>query len=306
MMSNSEAPLPFDGIGEDSIPELVRLGDQLTRAREGAGLSLDALGKKLRVEPRLLQALEKGDHNKLPEGVFIVALARRIAETLNVNLEEGIANVRESRLMERRPAGPSKPSGHGSPDLSVSTSEATRNPPRPTPSLSRRRSIPLWGWPLAALLTALGATAAWLLLAPSPSRGPSASPELEPTPAPAPAPERAIPHPSSLQPTKGTKAGSISSNAPAADTLRLQANEPSWLEVRDANGKTIFEGTFNGERSFPLGRGLEVMTGRPHAVRAAIGPGLATPLGGVDDIRWKRFSPKVLTPAAPPPPTPSP
>jgi cytoskeleton protein RodZ len=304
MKSNSETPLPFDGVGEDSIPELVRLGDQLTRAREAAGLSLDALGKRLRVEPRLLQALERGDHNKLPEGVFIVALARRIAETLNVNLEEGIVGVRQSRLMERRPAGPAKASGDGGPDLSASPSEAIRNPPRPTPSLARRRSIPLWGWPLAALLTTLGATAAWLLLAPSPSRGPSASPELAPTPAPA--PEQAIPQPSSLQPTQGTKAGSISSNTPAADTLRLQANEPSWLEVRDANGKTIFEGTLNGERSFPLGRGLEVMTGRPHAVRAAIGPGQATPIGGVNDIRWKRFSPKVLTPAAPPPPTPSP
>ena len=301
MMSDPVAPLSFDGVGEDFIPELVRLGEQLMRAREGAGLSLDALAARLRVEPRLLQALEQGDHRKLPEGVFIVALARRIAGTLNANVEEGITNVRQSRLMEHRPTGTSKPSGDASPDLAPRLTEPTRKPPRQTQSLSGRPGpIPLWGWALAALLTALGATAAWLLLAPSPSRRPSASPEPEPTPAP----ERAVPPPTSLQPTQGTKPGGISSTG--ADTLRLQASEPSWMEVRDANGKTLFEGTLNGERSFPLGRGLEVMAGRPYAVRASIGPGQATPLGGVDDIRWKRFGPKALTPAAPPPPTPSP
>jgi transcriptional regulator with XRE-family HTH domain len=300
MMSDPEAPLSFDGVGEDFIPELVRLGEQLMRAREGAGLSLDALAARLRVEPRLLQALEQGDHRKLPEGVFIVALARRIAGTLNANVEEGIANVRQTRLMEYRPAGTSKPSGDASPDLAPRLTEPTRKPPRQTPSLSGRPPIPLWGWALTALMTALGATAAWLLLAPSPSRRPSASPEPEPTPAP----ERAVPPPTSLQPTQGTKPGGISSTG--ADTLRLQASEPSWMEVRDANGKTLFEGTLNGERSFPLGRGLEVMAGRPYAVRASIGPGQATPLGGVDDIRWKRFGPEALTPAAPPPPTPSP
>jgi len=299
-MSDPVAPLSFDGVGEDFIPELVRLGEQLMRAREGAGLSLDALAARLRVEPRLLQALEQGDHRKLPEGVFIVALARRIAGTLNANVEEGITNVRQSRLMEHRPTGTSKPSGDASPDLAPRLTEPTRKPPRQTPSLSGRPPIPLWGWALTALMTALGATAAWLLLAPSPSRRPSASPEPEPTPAP----ERAVPPPTSLQPTQGTKPGGISSTG--ADTLRLQASEPSWMEVRDANGKTLFEGTLNGERSFPLGRGLEVMAGRPYAVRASIGPGQATPLGGVDDIRWKRFGPKALTPAAPPPPTPSP
>jgi len=90
------------------------------------------------VEPRLLQALEQGDHRKLPEGVFIVALARRIAGTLNANVEEGITNVRQSRLMEHRPTGTSKPSGDASPDLAPRLTEPTRKPPRQTPSLSGR------------------------------------------------------------------------------------------------------------------------------------------------------------------------
>lgn len=295
-------PLSFDGVREEPIPELVRLGEQLTRAREGAGLSLDALAKRLRMEPRILEALERGEHHQLPEGVFIVALARRIAGTLNVDVEEGIANVRQSRLMDHRPTVPAPATGDPRPDLAPRPARPLRQSPRQTTSLPGRPAMPRWGWPLAALLTALGATAAWFLLAPSPSRGPSRAPELESSPSPA--PEPAVPQPSSNQPSQDTKPGGLSSTG--ADTLRLQASEPSWLEVRDASGKTLFEGTLSGERSFPLGRGLEVMAGRPYAVRASIGASQATPLGGVDDIRWKRFNPEALAPAAPPPPTPSP
>jgi transcriptional regulator with XRE-family HTH domain len=281
-MNNPVAPLSLDGVGEDSIPELVQLGESLMRAREGAGFSLDALAARLRVEPRLLQALEQGDHRRLPEGVFIVALARRIAGTLNMNVEEGIASVRQSRLMEPRPVDRSRSSRN--PDPAPRRTEPTHKLPRQTSGPFGRPPIPLWVWPLAALLTTLGATAGWLLLAPSP--------------------KRVVPPPSSLQPTQDIKPGAITSTG--TDTLRLQASEPSWLEVRDTNGKTLFEGTLTGERSFPLGRGLEVMAGRPYAVRASTGAGQAAPLGGVDDIRWKRFSPKPLMPAASPPPTPSP
>ncbi|MEB3257167.1 MAG: RodZ domain-containing protein [Cyanobacteriota bacterium] len=300
-MNEPVAPLSLDGVGEDSIPELVQLGEALMRAREGAGFSLEALAARLRVEPRLLQALEQGDHLRLPEGVFIVALARRIAGTLNANVEEGIASVRQSRLMEPRPVDRSRSSR--TPDPSPRRTEPTQKPPQQISGPSGRPvPIPLWGWALAALLTTLGATAGWLLQAPSPSRRPSPSPEPEPTPSPA--PERVVPPPSSLQPTQVTKPGAMTSNA--GNTLRLQASEPSWLEVRDTNGKTLFEGTLTGERSFPLGRGLEVMAGRPYAVRASTGTGQAAPLGGVDDIRWKRFSPQPLMPAASPPSTPSP
>lgn len=280
-------PLSFDGVREEPIPELVRLGEQLAQAREGAGLTLDNLAHRLRMEPRLLEALERGEHHQLPEGVFIVALARRIAGTLNVDVEEGIANVRQSRLMDLRRTGPAPATGDPRSDRAPRPARPPRQSQRQTAPVPGRPSMPRWGWPLAALLTALGATAAWVLLAPSPGRGPTPTPAVESSPTPS--PERAVPQPSSR-----------------SDTLRLQASEPSWLEVRDTNGKSLFQGTLSGERSFPLGRGLDVKAGRPYAVRASIGSGQATPLGGVDDIRWKRFSPEAPTPAAPPPPTPSP
>jgi cytoskeleton protein RodZ len=84
------------------------------------------------------------------------------------------------------------------------------------------------------------------------------------------------------------------------------ASEPSWVEVRDSRGRTLFEGTLSGEKTFPLGPGLEVIAGRPYAVSAAIGGAPASPLGGVDDIRWKRFTPGAVQPEGSPSSPPSP
>lgn len=297
----------------DTIPELVRLGEQLGQARERAGLSLEALARRLKVEPRLLQALEGGDHRQLPEGVFIVALARRIAGSLDANVEDAITNVRQSRLMDHKPPGTSPPSDE--PPLS-------RRPqaPIPGPQTLRRPSpagpsVP-WRWPLAALLVASGAGAAWLLLQQPPGRAPS-SPA---SPTPSSAPPVAPPVSADKPPGGGPSASQTSPNtsrapsptpapSPAAsdgDTLRLLASEPSWVEVRDSNGTTLFEGTLSGEKLFPIGRGLEVIAGRPYAVRAATGSTPPAPLGGVDDIRWKRFGPGAVTPRGPASSSPSP
>lgn len=312
------APLSTDAVGDPPIPELQRLGELLAQAREGAGLSLEGLAKTLRVEPRLLRALEQGDHQQLPEGVFIVALARRIAGILHINVDDAIDKVRQSRLMDYRPPGRRASS------LEALPSQLSR-PLQAAPVATRRRptaqasSMP-WRWPLAALIAACGAAALWLLLPQTPNRKPS-SPESRGPTSPAPtvvkppvakAPEgqqapgagRTV---TSVAPTPSpTPAPSASPTTDNSDTLRLQAKEPSWIEVRDSDGRTVFEGTLSGEKSFPLGRGLEVIAGRPYAVSGAVGAAPATPLGGVDDIRWKRFTPGSLTQAAPPPPVPTP
>lgn len=292
------APLSNNPVGDEPIPELLRLGEQLAQAREKAGLSPEALAGRLRVEPRLLRALEQGDHGQLPEGVFIVALARRMAGSLNANVDEAIASVRGSRLMQHRPPGRTPLLEEARSSLPRGSAQAPspsvghpRGPATPRPSLR-------WRWPLAALLTASGATAAWLLAPQNPNRGPSSPAAVPPTTRPAPTMQSPTP--------QAPSAGAPSPAAANADTLRLQAKEPSWVEVRDADGRTIFEGTLSGEKSLPLGRGLEVISGRPYAVTAAIGVAPGSPLGGVDDIRWKRFTPAGLTPAGPPSSSPKP
>ncbi|MBM5815041.1 MAG: helix-turn-helix domain-containing protein [Cyanobacteria bacterium K_Offshore_surface_m2_239] len=289
---------------EPLIPELRRLGQQLAQARQTAGMSQDALTQRLRLAPRQLQALEEGDHTRLPEGVFVVALARRVAEALNADVDEALQAVRESRLMRRsvpavRPASPEggaeeavrpvpPPIAPREADPGVPDS---RGPGAPPPSPVTVSSESQGGdfahhpgppgpdrWPLAALaaLVVAGALATVWLSRPRPSPQGVAT-----LPAPAPAP--------------GPVATPASATAPAAspaaaNSLRLQASEPSWVEVRDLGGRTLFEGILTGEKRFPVGSGIEVIAGRPHAVRASVGAAPAEALGSVTDIRWKRFS----------------
>jgi transcriptional regulator with XRE-family HTH domain len=84
---------------------------------------------------------------------------------------------------------------------------------------------------------------------------------------------------------------------PAASSLRLSSPEPSWLTVEDASGKTLYEGLFNGSRSFPIGAGLKVRAGRPDLVRASLDSGPTKPLGRIDQITWVRFGAAAPAPA---------
>ena len=73
--------------------------------------------------------------------------------------------------------------------------------------------------------------------------------------------------------------------------LELQAEQPSWLEVRSNSGQNLFVGELQGSRRFILGSGLQVLAGRPDLVSVRLGDGPARPLGRIEDVNWHRFSP---------------
>jgi cytoskeleton protein RodZ len=88
----------------------------------------------------------------------------------------------------------------------------------------------------------------------------------------------------------GQAADPPSGGVPAArDELVLQPSEPSWLEVRSAEGTTLFRGILDTEQRFPLDAELEVLAGRPDLVLVRLGPSPAGPMGTIDDVRWRRF-----------------
>jgi hypothetical protein len=76
----------------------------------------------------------------------------------------------------------------------------------------------------------------------------------------------------------------------ASRQLLLRSSQPSWLEVKQEDGESLFRGTLEGERRFPLGSGLQVLAGRPDLVLAQLGSGPAKPLGRIDQVRWQRFT----------------
>lgn len=259
--SNSSA----DGV----VSPLEALGSSLRQAREQCGLSSAALAGQLRMGEEQLEALERGDRARLPELVFVIAQARRVADALHCDITALIAPLKlESTTIKAAPAPLTQPqrSGRERRTGRITAQSYTRLPS----SGSGTRGGGRWLGSLA-LLAGLVALGSWgwqqrgsLRLSAQPSK-PAAAP-VKPAPAPVAAPPKAAPQ-----------------------NLTLKAVQPSWLEVRNAKGQQLFEGTFNGERSFPLAGGLQLLAGRPDLVQVSLGDGPPRPLGRIDQIRWVSF-----------------
>ncbi len=253
------------------IPELVRLGERLGTARREQGLSLEDLAGRLRLGTEQLMALESGDHTQLPEAVFVVAQAKRVAGVLRIDISQQISDLQDSRMMRqrRRTSLPSAPRQAAPVTVGSSPAAGTSSASSSRGSLGWLLLLVLGGGAVA-LVTALlqgrlASLQSWRLPTPQTERAPVATPPPAPVPKPAPAVE--------------------------PDQLLLKSTEPSWLEVRDASGGTLFRGTLTGEKRFPLGKGLRVLAGRPDLVTAAVGDTEARPLGRIDQVEWRRFTP---------------
>ena len=86
----------------------------------------------------------------------------------------------------------------------------------------------------------------------------------------------------------GGGAGAAFSPVPAGQ-LRLESPQPSWVEVRTLEGRTLYAAILKGRVQLPLGGGLKVLAGRPDLVRASRGAELPQPLGTIDRITWVVF-----------------
>ncbi|MCP9930059.1 helix-turn-helix domain-containing protein [Cyanobium sp. AMD-g] len=245
------------------IPQLVQLGEKLGQARRNQGLSLEELADRLRLGSEQLTALEAGDHTHLPEAVFVVAQAKRVAGALGIDVSQQISDLQGSRLMRAK--------GRPAP-----VAPLQRRPP--TAPARQGRSL---GWLGGGLLLLGGGGLAVAAL-----QGKISAPQASRPPSPA-----ATTNPG-LAPAQTVAAGAPS----GAEALVLQSSQPSWLEVRNAAGVTLFRGTFTGEKRFPMGQGLRVLAGRPDLVTATAGSQSPQSLGRIDQVVWRSFR---ATPAAP-------
>jgi hypothetical protein len=232
------------------------LGQHLKQAREAQGIEPEALADRLRIGVEQLQALESADIGRLPETVFVIAQARRVAAALKLDVEPQLAAVRA--IGDGGPARPRLPKRFAS----AGVNQQKRGP----------RHLPL------SLLVLLPASAALLW---------AGQRLLQPMHPPAPKP--ALPMTTPGAPPR--PAAAAAGTAAAARTLMLEGSPPSWVEVRRPDGATLFQGLLEGTHRFPLDNGLEVLAGRPDLVRAGIGPSPSRPLGPISDVRWRRFVP---------------
>jgi cytoskeleton protein RodZ len=247
-----------DSTTPEPIPALRALGQVLRQGREGQGLGIAELAGRLNMGEEQLEALEQGDAGRLPEPVFVIAQARRVANSLAINVDGPLQTLRESgqfqtkrvKVAELSPRTPARPVRTVD---SLTTTSGLAAPMRAIGRLALVSGI------LAALT--IGGSAGWQQWQRHQAR------RAQP----------AAPVPAAPTPTAGT------------NQLLLRSLQPSWLEVRAEGGDSLFRGTFRGEQRFPLGNGLQVLAGRPDLVLAQLGSGPAQPLGRIDQVRWRRF-----------------
>ena len=74
-------------------PVIISAGSRLTAARTAAGLSIAEVARHLKLSPLQVEALETGEHKKLPGPVFVRGFMRNYARLVNLDPVPLIADV---------------------------------------------------------------------------------------------------------------------------------------------------------------------------------------------------------------------
>jgi cytoskeletal protein RodZ len=129
-------------------------GEELRKERERRGLSLTRMSEQTKVNPRYLEALERGDFHQLPGGVFRRGIFRSYVETLGLLESEWLPRFQASIAEHTRAHGAGEISGDEA--WSKFALNVKRNRIRQNRSQSLR-------WLGVALLSVALAASAWTL-----------------------------------------------------------------------------------------------------------------------------------------------
>ena len=264
-----------DKARHETASKLVTVGSQLRSAREAAGLSSAQLADSLHMGHEQLDALEKGERDRLPEPVFIKAMTRRVAARLQIDADPLVHEL-------------SIAMAEGQAERSHQTTPSTPSPlvSRDKPSPARSGSNPsatIWkAAATIALFAGVGVGSALVFAKQRQISPPAVASNTTLRP-----PTQEIPEP--LMTTEPDSSLIQTSEAPS---LSITSREPSWLEVRNANRETVYEGTLDGESPLAVNPGDEIYAGRPDLVLLSIGDNPPEPLGDISDIRWHKITPE--------------
>ena len=261
----------------ETASRLESVGSQLRFAREAAGLSAAQLADSLHMGHEQLDALERGERERLPEPVFIKAMTRRVAARLQLDADLLIQELTIALAAEQ--TGRSQQKRAANPSPAVSNTRASKSQSESTPSATLWKSVAT-----IALLGGVGVGSALVFA------------KQRPMPTPAVAVNAALPQPAAetAKPATTTEADpslTPPSAAPAM-TVTVTSQEPSWLEVRNADRETVYVGTLNDETPLTVNPGDEIYAGRPDLVLISNGNNQPQPLGDISDIRWHKITPE--------------
>lgn len=236
-------------------------GATLRRAREARGQSIADVVQVIRFSAHQIEALERDDYASLPGATSVRGLVRNYARYLKLDAAPLLTQL----------------------DPAVPVSETDVRPPTnmggaEQPTLGER--VPSRLIALAVVTAVLAISGYWLATLPDGSglaglwRGMAGGPDL-PAPASAPVPAAVPvvqPAPSVVAESPPVAAGEALAVPPHAG-LRVEFDDRSWIEVRDATQKVVFVGEYpagtlqNVEGKAPF----QLWIGRASAVRVFMG-----------------------------------
>ncbi len=230
-------------------PVSVSAPEQMRRAREAAGLSLEEVAARTRVPLRHLAALEAGQYDRLPGTTYCAGFARAFARSVGIDETELVAKVR-SEIDDMGGLATNQYEFEEAVDPSSI-------PPR------------LLAWIAAALVILLaGGYAIWRMQLNTPPTDEQLAAEQRP--------ETRIAEP--VAGRSGAAPVTPASNGPVVMTA---VNEV-WLRIYEAGGKRLFEGTLSKDQSYTVPQDAKdplILTGRPDALSVTVGGRAIPPLG---------------------------
>ena len=261
--------------GNETAFSLGSVGSKLRLAREAAGLTAAQLADSLHLGHEQLDALERGERERLPEPVFIKAMTRRVAVRLQMDPDPLLHELTIALAAEQAGRSQPKSAANPSPAVSNNTASNAQSESRPSETL----------WKSVATIALLGGVGVGTALVFAKQR---------PMPTPAVAVNTALrrPAPETPKPATTTEPDPSLTLPSAAPAVTVTSQEPSWLEIRNPDGATLYEGTLDDETPLAVNPGDEIYAGRPDLVLISNGNNRPRPLGDISDIRWHKITPE--------------
>jgi transcriptional regulator with XRE-family HTH domain len=260
-----------DDLGQEQDPSI---GEQLRRAREAKGMSLDDIANRTRIPIRHLQNIEREEWEALPAATYAVGFTRNYANAV------GLDGATLARELREQIGGPSHRAA--APEY-YAQADPARVPPK---------SLVFAAIFLAILI------AGYLLWRSTLDGGTNAVPPLDipVEQAPPAAPSRPAPPPP---------------QAAAGQPVTLVATGEVWLRITEGpTGATLYSGIMAANDRYQLPASAQhpmIHTGRPQNLRASVGASDLGPLGPIEQTVDLSLRPEDLAAraqAAPPSPAP--
>ena len=221
----------------------MSVGEELARAREARGMSVEDVSSSTRIRAGLIRAIEADDFDPCGGAVYARGHLRSIARVVGIDAEPLVAEFDRSHEVE---------------DLHV---PVPTQPSEPDLAARADRRRPNWTAAMAVALLAICALAAYGLVNRSPSH-PSVATENHP--APTQTTSSAPSAPASAPPSAVAQVPST-----VATALVRATGGRTWLQVETLAGRLLYQGLLNPGQTkvFRDAKGLRLVIGNAPAVQ---------------------------------------